>query len=255
MRKMNKLLISSKLFLKRNASTILTGIGAGGVIATTIMAVKATPTAMVLLEEAEEEKGEELTTLETVQIAAPAYIPTIVTGAATIACIFGANALNKRQQAALMSAYALLDNSYREYKKKVGEIYGDEAHDTIRTEIAKGKREEGKPVVKEGQELFYDEFSGRYFNATNYDVSHAEYCINRDIQTQGWATLNDFYEYIGVDPVDGGDALGWSEGGNYAKYWQSWVDFNHHHAVLDDGLEVCILSFFEEPYLDYEMYS
>ena len=54
---MNKLLRSSKLFLKRNSSTILTVVGATGVIATSVMAVKATPKALTMIEKAKEEKG------------------------------------------------------------------------------------------------------------------------------------------------------------------------------------------------------
>ena len=117
---MNKLLRSSKLFLKRNSSTILTVVGATGVIATSVMAVKATPKALAMIEKAKEEKGEDLTKLETIKVAGPAYIPAAIAGISTIACIFGANILNKRQQAALMSAYALIDNSYKEYKNKGG---------------------------------------------------------------------------------------------------------------------------------------
>ena len=107
-----------KEFLRRNSSTILTCIGAVGVVATAVMAVKATPKALELIENAKEEKGEELTKIEVVKVAGPTYIPAIVTGVATVACIFGSNVLNKRSQASLMSAYALLDNSYKEYKKK-----------------------------------------------------------------------------------------------------------------------------------------
>ena len=88
------LLSSSKLFLKRNSSTILTCIGAAGVIATSVLAVKATPKAMALLEQSEEEKGEKLTNMEKVQVAGPAYIPAAIVGASTIACIFGANVLS-----------------------------------------------------------------------------------------------------------------------------------------------------------------
>ena len=83
-----------------------------------------------------EEKGEELTNFEIVKTAGPAYIPATVTGIATIACIFGANVLNKRRQAALMSAYALLDTSYKEYKGKLKELYGEEVHQNIVNSIA-----------------------------------------------------------------------------------------------------------------------
>ena len=99
-------------FIKRNASTILTGLGAAGVLATAIVTAKEAPKALSLLEAAKETKGEKLTKWEKVKIAGPAYIPAIITGAATAACIFGSNVISKRQQATLISAYVLLDNSY-----------------------------------------------------------------------------------------------------------------------------------------------
>ena len=133
------LLSSSKLFLKRNSSTILTCIGAAGVIATSVLAVKATPKAMALLEQSEEEKGEKLTNMEKVQVAGPAYIPAAIVGASTIACIFGANALSKKTQASLMSAYALLDSSYKQYKNKVKELFGEDSDRNIRKGMAKDK--------------------------------------------------------------------------------------------------------------------
>ena len=66
---MNSLLSKSQTFLTRNSATILTCVGAAGVIATTVTAVKATPKALLLLEKAKEEKGEELTKLEVVKVA------------------------------------------------------------------------------------------------------------------------------------------------------------------------------------------
>ena len=87
--------------IKRNASTILTSLGAAGVLATAIITAKETPKALSLLEEAKEKKGEKLTKWEKVKIAGPTYIPAIATGAATVACIFGSNVISKRQQAPL----------------------------------------------------------------------------------------------------------------------------------------------------------
>ena len=118
--------MNARLFVKRNASTILTGLGGIGVLATTITAVKATPKALRLIEEAEIKKGEKLTKWEKTRVAAVTYIPTIGIGVATVACIFGAHILNQRQQAALMSAYALLDQSYKYYRRKARELYGEE---------------------------------------------------------------------------------------------------------------------------------
>lgn len=249
---MNGLLRNSHLFIKRNASTILTIAGGAGLVTTTVLAIKETPKALTLLNNAEKEKGEELTKIEKVKVAAPVYIPMMVTGVATLACIYGANVLNKRQQASLMSAYALLDNSYKEYKVKVKELYGEDANEHVTEEIAKDKYE--KREIKEDEHLFYDAFSGQFFTSTLVRVAEAECIVNRDIHTYGWSELKLFYDYIGLKDVEGSEVLGWSEGQNYEAYWQSWVDFHHKRAVLEDGTEYIILTMFQEPYVDYEEY-
>ena len=106
------------------------------------MSVKATPKAIKLLEESEKEKGEKLTKIEAVKTVAPAYIPAAILGISTIVCIFGANILSKNNQAALASAYAILDRSYKEYRNKVNELYGEEAEDRVKNEIANDHYEE-----------------------------------------------------------------------------------------------------------------
>ena len=221
-------------------------------MATTVMAVKATPKAMAVVQKAKEEKGEELTNFETFKAVAPIYIPTALVGVSTIACIFGANVLNKRQQAGLMSAYALLDNSYKDYKKKVVELYGKEGHEEVRNEVAKDRYKEVDIVVSKDKELFYDEFTNQYFESTIEDVQKAEYYVNREIQMSGEVALVDFYKLLDVDYDDGG-FTGWSEGGNMARYWQSWVDFDHTKVELEDGLECTIITMRSEPYMELEI--
>lgn len=248
---MNKLVHRASLYVRRNAPTILTCAGGIGVVATSVIAVKATPKALQLLEEAKAEKGDDLTKLEVVAVAWSAYIPAMITGAATIACIFGANVLNKRQQASLASAYTLIYNSYKEYKKNVEELYGKEANSRIQQKIAKDKYKESDIEEEDGKLLFYDEFSGRYFNATMERVLVAEYQVNREIDNIGWATLNEFYLKAGLEPIDGGFDIGWTEEENRARYWQAWVDFTHRKVTLDDGLECYIISMFQEPYPNY----
>jgi hypothetical protein len=252
---MNKLVSASRLFLKRNTSTILTCVGAAGVVVTSVLAVKATPTAIELLKEAEQEKGEKLTPLETVKVAGPVYIPAAVTGVSSIVCIFGANVLNKRQQAALMSAYALLDNTYKEYKSKAKELYGEDASAQIRAEIAKDHIDEAEiPEEDDGKSLFYDYFSGRYFRSTIETVQKAEYNVNRNLFTRDYAYLNEFYEDLDLEPLETGWAYGWAKDVNYERHWQEWVDFIHEKTVTDDGLEVYILKMHGEPTLYFENY-
>ena len=243
---MNNLLDTLKMFAKKNGPTILTCIGSVGVVITYVMAIKATPKAIVLLEDARDEKGDNLTKFEKVMVAGPAYIPTIIVGVSTIACVFGANILNQRQQAALMSAYALLDSTYKEYKSKVVDLYSEEADSRVKKEIAKDKYL-GDDKLVDNDVLFYDEFSGRYFESTNAKVLKAEYEINKKISDHGGACLNDFYRVLELEPTKYGDRLGWSVN-------DLSLDFRHEKFILDDGLEGCIITFVQEPILGFEDY-
>jgi hypothetical protein len=215
------------------------------------MAVRETPKALRRIEAAKEEKGGELTKLEIVKVAGPAYIPAAAMGVSTIACIFGANALNKRKQAALMSAYALLDSSYKEYKRKVVELYGEEADEKVREEIAKDHYTNAE---ESDDPLFYDEFSQRYFNAPTEKVIKAEYEINKKINLWGGAEVNEFYEWLDIPQLDEVKHMGWSTGGLMADTWTEWLDFKHKKIVMDDGLECTIISTWPEPIYDYEYY-
>lgn len=96
--------------LKKASPTILTCLGAIGVVVTAVLAVKATPKAMEMVK-ADSRKNHDgdpnaATKVEVIKSCWKCYIPAVVTGTATITCIFGANVLNRRQQASLTSAYA-----------------------------------------------------------------------------------------------------------------------------------------------------
>ena len=246
-------------FIKRNASTILTCVGAAGVVATAVMAIKETPKAMSLLDDAMEEKGESLTTWEKVIIAGPVYAPAIITGAATITCIFGANIINKKQQATLISAYALLDNSYKEYKKKVDELYGEEAGEKVRAEIAKDKYTGDEELNdNDNTEQFFDFYSGRYFNSTRERVLIALYETNRRLVSDFAVSLNDFYELIGLPTKEEYNNLGWSVGALDEMYWSPWIDFGFEDTVIEeeteysDGIHCTILHMNTDPVIGFD---
>ena len=244
------------LFLKKNSATILTVAAAAGVITTSVLSAKAAIKASRVLAHKEEEKGEKLTFEEIISAVWAIYIPPVVAGMSTIACVFGANILNKRQQASLASAYALVDSSYKEYKAKLKELYGEEAHNNIVDAIAAEKCDEvhisaGGLTSAYTQEiesdaeprLFYDEYSGRYFETTIEKVLLAEYHLNRNYILRGFARLNEFYEFLGLEPTDYGETVGWDICGEI-----HWIDFNHRKAFIgddNDGFECYII---EMPY-------
>ena len=90
--------MNARLFVKRNASTILTVLESIGVVATTITSVKATPKALRLIEEAETKKGEKLIKWETIRIASPSYISMARLCLVTMACVIGAEILNQKDK-------------------------------------------------------------------------------------------------------------------------------------------------------------
>ena len=153
-----------------NRSTILTCVGAIGVVVTSVLTAKATTKAVDLILEAELEKGDKLTKTEKFKTVAPSYIPAVLVGASTIACMFGANVLNTKQQASLMSAYALLDNSYKEYRGKVEELYGEGTDERVQGELAKEKYEVMEKSNAKEKELFFDFNTLQYFEAPMDEV-------------------------------------------------------------------------------------
>lgn len=257
---MNQLIETSKRFLNRHSSTILTFAGVAGVVTTAIVTAKATPKALILMEEAKKEKGKILTKTEKFKVAAPVYIPAVFVGTATIACIFGANLLNKRHQAALMSAYALVDSSFRDYKDKLKELYGEETHNNVIDHIMVEKAGDVKitssymmddndlAIEEQGTtRLFYDVYSERYFESTIEKVMNAEYHLNRNYTLRGSCFLNEFYEFLGIEETEYGSVMGWApyDEGMY------WIEFNHRKAELNDGREVIVIDMPFAPFYDF----
>lgn len=261
------------MFLKKNSATILTIAAVAGVIATSILSAKAAIKASQVLTRKEEEKDGKLTPKETIFETWTIYIPTVVIGASTIACILGANMLNKHQQASIVSAYALIDNSYKEYKAKLKELYGEDVHTNIINAIATEKCDKVSifagsssqqlpstiiglepsciPEIDSDSEsrLFYDEYSGRYFETTTEKVLLAEYHLNRNYILRGFARLNEFYKFLGLETTDYGDTVGWDVCSEIY-----WIDFNHRKTIIGDdhdGFECCII---EMPYYPREDY-
>jgi hypothetical protein len=250
---MKGLLSNTKSFLKRSSPTILTCFSIVGVVGTTVLAVKATPKAVELIKNDSRRNHDgdpyAYTKLEAVQSCWQCYIPAALVGFSTIICIIGINVLNKRNQASLASAYALLSESYQQYRKAAKTVYGDDADSKIKVQMAKntyisadGYSVYSPELDSESEKILcYDLFSQRYFTSTMAAVLNAQYHINRNLSLHGYASINEFYEFLGIDKIDHGDDIGWS----YDQPVEEeilWLDFDNRYTVLDDGLECCVIS-------------
>ena len=243
------------MFLKRNSSVILAFASAAGVVATAVLAVKETPRAVTIFERVKEESDEEPTKLDYFKATWKCYIPAASVGVSTIACILGANALNKRQQAALISAYTFGTKAFNDYKEKAKELFGDKADHDIQSEIVKGKINENDfEEPTDGNLLFYDEYSGEYFERTLVEVQDAEYQLNRKFVIDGYVKLNEFYDLLDLPKTDTGNVIGWSTEAGIALYDYQWIDIKHELITLDDGLECYFLNFLSVPTIDYRDY-
>ncbi len=248
-----KLMKSASRFLKKNGGTIL-AIGASvGVVLTAIETGKATIKAEKLLELNAAEP--DYTTKEKVKDCWKFYLPATALGVGTIACILGSNALNKKQIASLTAAYMALGKTYQEYRQKVVENIGVEKEAEIREQIKEDKSAESTENGAEEKILCYEPFSNRYFHATMTDLYDAFYHLNREFAVEGYTSLNDLFNYLGLDFIPEKDNLGWCC--DYlANEWEYyWIDFCCVQTKTDDGLEVYEVTAYEPPihdYLDYD---
>ncbi len=237
--------------LKHNAPTILSILGAIGVIGTAVSSAVATVDAQKRLDQAKKEKKQELTKKEMIFEAAPAYVPTVIAGVSTIACILSANTLNRRQQAALTSAYALVHSSYTDYRKKLIELHGKEADEEIRSSILRGNCDYhvvGLDIPDDKME-YMEPVTGQCLIAYEREIMDAEYHFNRNFVLRGTANLNEFLTFLGLETTDYGEEIGWTVSDGYL-----WIDFEHHVVQDADGHDICIIDYVFEPmpgYLDH----
>lgn len=226
-----------KRFLNRHSSTILTVLGAAGVVGTAILTAKAIPKADEMLTEAYNKKGEPLTTAEKIKASWKAYIPAAAVGASTIACIFGINYLNTRNQASLASAYALLDNAFKDYRNKANDVYGEDADKNIQHAVMKSKFDDGMELHPDDAVLFFDHHSMRYFESTMEHVKEAERKFLEDFHTRGYSCLNEYYDLLGIPRMSYGYQLGWFDLESNDPYNCQELEFMYEEVDVKDGLK------------------
>ena len=239
-----------QVFLQKNSPLILTCISSIGVVTTSILAVKATPKALGLIKDAEYENDKKLTKFEIVKVAWKPYIPAILSGVTTIVCIFGSNYLNTKSQKALISAYAVLDNSYKQYREKTKELYGEDADEKVMQKIAEDNMNETLLPV-EDEVLFFDFQGLRWFTSTIHKVMQAECILLEELRNTGTASLNSYYGALGLPEVDYGDKIGWTSLEANDVYGYDDLQFNYVKSVTKDGKEYYTIYTTIEPTSDY----
>lgn len=245
--------LSNVKFLKQvekftidNSSTILTGVGAVGTITTAYLTGKASFKAANTIRDAQfqinlhELKAHELTFQEKVKIAWTHYIPPTVAGITTVAAIIAANRISAKRAAAMAAAYAISENKLNEFKDKAAEKLGVKKTAELENEIAQEKvntNPVGKNVVyitNGGDSLFYDSYSGRYFNSSMETVRKAENDVNFEVINNGWMSLNDFYERVGLSRARVGDEIGWTNDQHLTVSYETTLSDDDRPCIVLD---------------------
>lgn len=258
MRKPNlaNLMSNTRQFVSKRSPEILTGIGIAGMITTTVLAVRATPKALQLIEEKKNEDWvDDLSPLEVVKAAWKPYVPAAVTGIASVACLIGASSVNAKRNAALATAYKLSETALTEYREKVIETIGEKKEKTVRDKVAE-ERVKKNPVSKSevivtnnGTTLCFDPISARYFKSSIDKIKRAENELNKQMlhDISGYVSLNEFYDELGLDHTSVGDDLGWNV--------DRLIDISFSSQLNDNGEPSVVLDYLVAPKYDFYKFS
>lgn len=257
MNKLNlpKLIKSTKAVLVEHSPEILTGIGITGMVTTTVLAVRATPKALMLIEEKKRaENLDSLPPIDVIKTTWKCYIPAAATCVVSAACLIGASSVNLKRNAALAAAYTLSETALAEYQEKVVESVGEKKEKVIREKVTEEKIKKN-PVSKNeviitgnGTSLCFDPLSGRYFNSNRDHINRVVNELNKRMVDDMYVSLDEFYDEIGLNHVDLGDGLGWCVDKGLIK-----IDFDAHLA--DDGTPCLVLVYRVAPKYGYDRFA
>lgn len=212
----DNLVRTASIFVTRNSTTILTAFGVAGVLSTAVLAVRATPSALRELEIAEvQHPDNKLTPLEIIKAGYKPYIPAVVVGGVTIACIIGAHSIGTRKNAALASAYTLVNRAFSDYKGQVFEQFGERKAQAVQDAVSDQQIKEGPNslvILGDGNVLCWESLTGRYFESTPEKLRRAENTLNARMNhgADYGVQLNEFYSLVGLEQTKMGDDLGWN---------------------------------------------
>ena len=243
---------STRKFIGKHSPEILTGVGVTGMITTTVLAVKATPKALILIEDKKDELNtHKLTAVETIKVAWKPYVPALALGVVSASCIIGASTVNYKRNAALATAYTISERTLIRYRDKVIDTLGEKKEKEIKEKVAQDTVND-KPIsnsqvilTSKGNTLCMDTISGRYFRSDIDKIRKIVNELNRQLTYQHYISLNDLYYELGLEPIKTGSLLGWNLDDGLIE-----LDFS---ACLSEDEQPCVvIDYTIRPRYDYD---
>ena len=227
-----------------NKSTILVCGAVIGTICTVATTVKGSFEAKTIMDE-----NKEHVTTDVWLDVCKCYIPSVLCTTATIACIICAQKENATKYAALTALYASDSKKIDDISKKMKKTMGLRESETKKFETENTESQYKniqKIVFDDGQKVrFYDEFCGRFVDATYESLDMAVLAVNADLMSDGYAKLEVFYSGLNTDfCAPSQEAYGWTcDVGPLMLNYEGALDENNRPYV--------IFSFNNEPRLRY----
>jgi hypothetical protein len=265
-----------KFLINENSTTLLTGVGVVGTVATAVLAGRSSFKASDIINAEESNlkasylekigytstqhllSDDEIVELETTstlsktekaQLVWKEYLPPVAVGITTVTCIIMANRVSSKKIAAIAVASTISERTYQEYKDKVVEKLGPKQETAISDEIAQDKINNNPAsnqviIAGSGDVLCFEPLTGRYFNSTIETVKKAENKVNFEIIHYDSASLSTFFEEIGLAPTDYSDMVGW----NVANRME--VSFST--TMSEDNRPCLVVGFTTMPSMNYD---
>ena len=251
---------SLERFTIAKSPAILTAVAVTGTVTTALLVGKASYKAATLIAEEENRRKvdhdlggtAELTPMETkekVALVWTLYIPAASTCTTTVVAMITANQIGTRRTAAMAAAYSLTEKAFGEYREKVVEKIGERKEGAVRDELAQD-RVTANPVsstqvimTNSGDVLCFDQHSGRYFQSDMETLKKAVNDLNYKMLNESYASLNDFYDKIGLPILPTGEDLGWNTDNKF--------DLSFSSVMSEDQRPCIAIDFMYGPFLNY----
>lgn len=149
---------------------------------------------------------------------APVLAPTVLWFTFGAGCHIAAHKADGKKIVALTSAYELSEARTRDYIAKVRDKFGEKKAKEVEDEYYQEQAEKNMPtgprdtnicITGKGDQLYYDEGSGRFFRASPQWLERCKVDISHEVFVNDNASVNDFYYILGIPAIDLGNGAGW----------------------------------------------
>lgn len=163
-----------------------------------------------------DEQTPELDLKEKALLTWPLFVIPAATAVGTGASIIGVHVIHTKRYAALSALYAIGMDKLDEVKQNAEELLGPKKSQELNNRIAQANvdrdpvQDHEVIILEGGTTLMHDDLSGRWFMGSHAIVEKAVGEINLMLAENGDASLNDFYDFVGLKPIPLGQNVGWS---------------------------------------------